>query len=246
MKQNVKYVVFLVGCLALAVVAVLLIVTNILALTGLVLWIVRTLIAIAFVIAFVLLLEWAVKKEATKKEREIPAATDLAGCRDALRELLRAKRMTPYFQNKLESAAGRLDDFSSKCDNVKAIISQRFGSTGLSAAQFASPVTALQDYMVSSVNGLIAKLHTFNDVDYDTRISEFKATGKSKEVQEYSDVETEYKDAAQRLVDALDDAVVRLDKLALEISKLSDADADKAAAIMQSLDDTIKNTALYK
>jgi hypothetical protein len=112
--------------------------------------------------------------------------------------------------------------------------------------KFFAPVVALQEHLTNQVNSLVLKMKMFNEEEYRRKISSISVSKQQDEAAEYIEIEKEYKNFAENTLAAFDDSVVRLDKLALEISKLGEADAEKAMAIMQDLDTAIEDTQFYK
>jgi len=174
------------------------------------------------------------------------ASNVFISCQTDIAVYLRENESTSYFREKLSAVAERLNALVFRYDNLKGIITKRFGSAGLTYNKFVTPVTVLQYYTINLVNSLMMKMRTFNEEEYSRRINEFTQSNRVKEAEGYKSVEHEYKNYTEKTLAALDDAVLKLDKLTLEISKLGESDSDKALHIMQDLEATIKDTQLYK
>ena len=174
------------------------------------------------------------------------APATLSSCKAAIEDYLREGNSTPYFREKLAVISKRLEAFEKRRDNIKDVIVERFGPAGLSYGKFSAPVAALQDYLVGLVTSLIARLRVFNAAEYDDRISELTQAKQDSVAGEYRALEQEYKDYTDQTLHAFDDATLKLDRLTLEISKLSEADVEKAMTIMHDLDTVIEDTKFYK
>ena len=186
------------------------------------------------------------KKRSANTSGKDTVLSSLNDCTAAVKKYLRENKTTAFFQQKLNTVIDRLITFSLRCDNIKNVLIERFGVTGLSYGKFAAPVAALQEYLVKLINSLVARMQMFDEVEYRRRIGEFSMTNRTKEAESYKAIEQEYKDFTEQAIMALDDAILKLDQLLLELSKLGEAELDKAAHIMEDLDDTIKQTQLYK
>ena len=163
-----------------------------------------------------------------------------------LERYLANNQSTPFFREKIGCIIERLGIIDSSFSKIDSIIKNRFCPTGLSYGTFAAPVEALKDYAINSSGNLIARMNVFNEKVYSDRIDEFMKSNRNKEAEDYLEVMQQYKDFAEKALAALDDAILRLDRLTLELSKLSEADIEKAQNIMNSLDEAIQNTQLYK
>ena len=172
-------------------------------------------------------------------------AATLGECSAAIKNYLRDQQSTAFFREKLNRILKLLNAVGSRCDTIKDVIKERFGS-GLSYGKFAAPVMALEEHLIDQVNNLIARMRVFNEEEYRRRITEFTMTNRVKEAEEYKEIEQEYKDYAEQIITAFDGAALKLDKLTLEMSKLRESDVDKAMNIMNDLDSAIKETQLYK
>jgi xanthosine utilization system XapX-like protein len=208
----------------------------------------------ALSVAVGILILYRLSSWATKKERRIYIdendqdtwTSALKTCKKNIAGYLRENRSTYFFTEKLNTVSDRIDTFSSRCHNIRDVITRRFGSTGLSYGKFLAPVTALQEYLTDLTNSLISRMRMFNEWEYSRRINEFTLSKRAGEAASYKEVEQEYKDYVEKIIATFDDAILKLDRLTLEISKLSEADIEKAMNIMHDLDDVIQDTQLYK
>ena len=241
-----KIVFFVLGNALAGAFIVIIAIVNVFALQGTVYIVVSVLSIIAGGLMLYLLSSWTAKKEYVTYISGIDPDTSLNSCRSSIESYLRKNKSTPFFREKLTSISERLNTFGLRCDNIKDVIIKRFGSTGLSYVKFAAPVNEMKKYLVNLVNNFISKLRVFNEAEYSLRIGEFIESNRMKDAADYRKVEQIYKDYAEKTLVAFDDAILKLDKLSLEISKLGDADVDKAMNIMRDLDSAIKDIKLYE
>ena len=183
---------------------------------------------------------------AAQKKTAAAPSTPLQVCKASVEEYLRGNKSTDFFREKLSAVAERLDLLDLRCGKIKDVIAGRFGREGLSYGKFTAPVEDLQEYIVKKTGSLVSRMHAFGEEEYGRRIGEFEKEHRVQEAEAYREVEQEYKAYAENTLSALDHAILMLDKLTLEISKLEEADADKALDIMADLEKTIRDTALYQ
>ena len=253
MKKK-KIAFFIVGSALIGTALVQVVVLNFFGLHG-ILRVIVSILAIVTVLGiaagglvFWLVSSWAANKKQAGyigEDGKNSRATTLEGCSAAIKSYLREHQSTTFFREKLNLILKLLATFGSRCDTIKDVIKERFGS-GLSYGKFAAPVMALQEHLIDRVNNLILRMRIFNEEEYRRRIAEFSMTNRSKEAAEYKEIEQEYKDYAEQVIVAFDSATLKLDKLTLEMSKLRESDVDKAMNIMNDLDSAIKETQLYK
>jgi len=247
--NKLKILPFILGNAVIGAGLVLVTLLNTFALRGILRTAVSVLAVAAAGLSFLLLLSWvSEKKRPMYIGEENPAAplAALNNCKSAIEGYLRENQSTPFFREKLKGVAERLNTFGSRCETIRNIIIERFGSAGLSYGKFAAPVTALQEHLITLASNLVSRMRVFNEEEYGRRIEEFTKTNRIKEATDYKEIEQEYKDYAEKTIAAYDSAILKLDKLALEISKLRESDVDKAMHIMHDLDAAIKDTQLYK
>jgi hypothetical protein len=210
---------------------------------------VSALSAAAGVLALYLLSSWTAEKDGSAyagKDNLSARTAALDACKADIAGYLSENKSTPFFRENLNTVAERIDTFSSRCDNIKKVITRRFGSAGLSYGKFSAPVEALREYLTSLTNSLILRMRLFDESEYSIRIDEFTKTNRADKAAGYREVEQEHKDYAENTLAAFDEAILKLDRLALGISKLGEADIEKAMNIMHDLDDVIKDTQFYK
>lgn len=185
------------------------------------------------------------RNSASSPKPSIPASSPLAGCGESIEAYLRENKSTPWFREKLNILARRVATFASRCENIREIITTRFGQTGLSYAKFAGPVIELQGYLIKLTDNLVKGMRVFNEEEYRSLIGEFEETGQTEKAAEYQELEKEYMAYVETVMAAFDDANLRLDRLMLELSRLGEADMEKALRIMHDLDEAIRDTKLY-
>ena len=244
-----KLIFFVLGNVLIGAGVVLVTVVNIFALMGAAFWAMAVLSVLAGVFAFYLLTSWSVRKEQSVYIGDSDpgaAPATLTNCKAAIEDYLRDDPSTPYFREKLTAISKRLGAFEVRRDNIKNVIVERFGPAGLSYGKFSAPVAMLQDYLVGLVNSLLARMRVFNEAEYHDRISELTHANRDNDAEAYRALEREYKNYTEQTLHAFDDATLKLDRLALEISKLSESDVEKAMDIMHDLDAVIEDTKFYK
>jgi len=166
--------------------------------------------------------------------------------RNSVLHYLQTNDSTEYFSSTLTAIAQRLDAFYMSCNIIKDIIVKRFGAAGLSYHKFTAPIEELQEYICSLVDSLILRMHAFNEENYQCKIADLTRNNRLKEAEEYKEIEREHQGYAHKTLAALNDAIIKVDKLVIEVSKLSEADFDNAAAIMADLETAIKDAPLYR
>ena len=241
-----KFAFFIAASALIGMAVVFAVIKNIFALVGIAFIVISALSVAAGALLVFRLASWAVKKDRGGYIGDDAAPTTLGACKTAVDNYLRDNKTTAFFMQKLKTVIERLTTFGSRCNNIESVITERFGAAGLSYGKFAAPVAALQEHLVKLVNSLVSRMEMFDETEYRRRIGEFTMTNRTKEAESYKEVEQEYKDFTERVIMAFDDAILKLDRLTLEISKLGESDLDKAAVIMQDLDETIEHTQLYK
>jgi len=237
---------FILGTLLIVACVVIIAILNVFALHGILRFAVIIVSFIVGLIFFGKLSLWAKKVSPKHMSADDARAAALSVCKNDIKDYLRQNQSTPFFREKLTAVSKRIDTFSEKCDNIKKVIIECFGSTSLSFAKFFAPVVELQEHLINQVNSLVLKMKVFNEEEYRRKINTLAVSKQQSEAEEYKAIEQEYKDFADKTLAAFDDSVLKLDKLALEISKLGEADGEKAMAIMHELDTVIEDTQFYK
>jgi len=181
-----------------------------------------------------------------KKPPAPPSPVTIRDCKQAITLYLRENSSTPFFRERLTGIARRLDTFEQRYKNAEEIITRRFETTELSYTKFAAPVVALQDYIIKLADSLVTRMNIFNEEEYEGKIGAFANAGRADEAEGYKAIEQEYQAFATQTLAALDDAILKLDRLVLEISKLSEADIEKALSIMHDLEEAIGDIKYYK
>jgi hypothetical protein len=243
-----KVTLFILGNALAGALIVFVAIINIFALRGAAYWAVSALSVVAGALTLYLLSSWTAKKEdpiyiggeATN------GAASLAACKTALESYLSENRSTPFFREKLQALLERIEAFSARYNNIREVITGRFGSAGLSYGKFAAPVETLREYLTALTNSLISRMRVFNEEEYSGRIGELTKANRAADATGYKELEQEYQNYATKALAAFDDAILRLDRLALEISKLGEADIEKAMSILSDLDAVIRDTQFYK
>jgi len=189
--------------------------------------------------------EYAHQQNAPVNE-SVMSENEILACKRSVDVYLTQNESTAYFRERLMLISARLEFLNRVCGNIQKVITERFGSAGLSYDKFAAPVIALQDHSIKMVDSLVVKMNIFYEEEYQRKIEELTQANRLTEAQEYIDVKQEYKDYAEKTLTILDQTIVRIDKLILEISKLNEADLQKAKDIIQELDRAIKDAHYYK
>ena len=171
--------------------------------------------------------------------------TPMGRCAQAVLDYLRDNESTPFFREKLNAVAAKLVLFAKRSGAVRQIIIERFGASGLTFSKFTAPVAALEEHSIGMTDGLVSKMKLFDEEDCKRRMQELLAAGKYEEMQEYIAFEKNYQESAETTISVLDDALIKLEKLIFEISKLDEAGMDRAADVLDGIDELIRDTPHY-
>ena len=247
MNKN-KILFFLIGNIIIAVCFIAIVFVNIFFLEGFAYYTMSAFATVTSGLALYLLFSWSSRNRPVivVSDNSGTRSSELTKCREDIHKYLKENESSQYFREKLSSISGRLDAFDKRCEKLRGIITNRFCPAGLSYGRFAAPVEELREYVIKIVNNLLSRMQVFDEKEYMTRIDEFMRSGRRSEAEGYYAVMQQYKDFAEKTLVALDDAILRLDRLTLELSKLSEADIEKAQNIMNDLEEAIQNTQLYK
>ena len=153
-------------------------------------------------------------------------------------------RIHGFFREELNIIKNELLIFSRKIDSIQKLLNERFEDGGLSYSKFISTVNGSRDFVVKMVKSLVARLDAFDETEYENKIRLLR--NQSRDASDYEGLQKEHTDYAGRVLESVDAAALRLDRLALELSKLDDADERQMMDILGDMDELINTTVFYK
>jgi len=244
--------VFVLVCLAVGVLFILLIFGWLLpvVLVGVFRIIAIVLVIIGLILVIVLTTLWSLKdKEDAIRislEDNEEVYVSLQDCVDDIARYLRDNESTPFFREKLNHISGQLESLQNRFINLSSILEGRFDKHSLSYDKFSIPIDELKSYLMKLVRILMLKMISFNEEEYAEKIKRLRKSNRIDEAKGHIALESEYKDYVENVVRQLDNVILKMDKLILEMSMLNQTQLEKAMGVLCTIDETIKDTRLYK
>jgi hypothetical protein len=244
--------VFVLVCLAVGVLFILLILGWLLpvVLVGVFRIIAIILVVIGLILVITLTAIWSLKDKEDAVRISLEESEDvymsLQDCIDDIARYLRDNKSTPFFREKLNQISGQLESLQNRFLNIHSLLESRFDKHSLSYDKFSIPIDELKSYLMKLIRSLMLKMISFNEEEYAEKIERFRKSNHIDEAEGHVALEHEYKGYIESVVRQLDNVILKMDKLILEMSMLNHTQLEKAMGVLCTIDNTIKDTRLYK
>ena len=171
--------------------------------------------------------------------------------KDELSAIEEANRKTRVFRKEINKTTQQLERLNSRNNALNAILLQHFKPSEMTYLKFRSVIDSVNGVFRGNVQKIIERVNMFDENDYISLLYKMKKNPNEAKAQNNVDkmkIYLEHMNYVKTLVEDDEVIIMKMDKLMLELSKLSELNADdiENVSAIQDINELIGQTKYYK